>query len=460
MGCNGACCQNERVRPATFALVPCGARGLTRIAAFHNLGSGGAKRALHGLLRYLTDSGHSVEVFVPSTANEVFLPLHAVTHGVRVFPVRTTLGGIISSSIKYVPPVADGCSLVDLDRLHKTIAQTINDRDYAAVIVEQDRYTMSPFILRHLTKPSVYFCQQPSRRGEPILRILEGALHEHALNGRGRRDRFHSRGTSVFRWARQQMGRYAASVIAQIDRDNASAASTILANSLYSKESILRAYGLNACVSYLGVDTTVFKRLPKEKEQYLLSVGSCTPEKGFDFLIRVLGRLEGRLRPKLIIVSNTVITWWRQWLEQLAAREDVTLEFQTLLPDAELVELYNRALGFLYAPYLEPFGLAPVEAMACGTAVVAVKEGGVKESVIDNETGTLVERDEDSFAEAVRELLLDKAKRDRVGNGGVEWVRGFWTQQHAGQRLLKNLDRAVNAKRLDFNRASGNPRGS
>jgi hypothetical protein len=55
---------------------------------------------------------------------------------------------------------------------------------------------------------------------------------------------------------------------------------------------------------------------------------------------------------------------------------------------------------------------------------------------------------------------LDKAKRDRVGNGGVEWVRGFWTQQHAGQRLLRNLDRAVNGKRLDFNRASGNPRSS
>ena len=431
-----------------------------RIAAFHNLGSGGAKRAFHGLLKYLAESGHVVEVFAPSTADEDFLPLRAVAHGVRVFPVRTTLRGIISSSAKYAPPAAAGCSLVDLDRLHKTIAQVINGGDYAVVFVEQDRNTMSPFILRHLATPSVYYCPQPSRRGEAILRTLEESLRAHAFRGVGRGGRFRGRLASVLQWARRQMGRHAASVLSQIDRDNASAASHILTNSFYSRESILRAYGLNSSVSYLGVDMTVFKRLPRRKEPYLLSVGSCTPEKGFDFLIRVMGRLEGRLRPRLVIVSNTVNPYWRAWLEELAAHEDVTVEFKTLVPDGDLVELYNRATGFLYAPYLEPFGLAPLEAMACGTAVVAVKEGGVRESVIHNQTGTLVERDEDAFAEAVRELLLDHARRDRVGTEGVEWVRGFWTVQHAGQRLLRNLDRAVNGKRIDVNRTSPNPRGS
>lgn len=422
-----------------------------RIAAFHNLGSGGAKRALHGLLKYLAESGHVVDVFAPSTANEDFLPLRAVAHSVRVFPVRTTLGGIISSSAKYLPPFASGCSLADLERSHKSIARVVNNGDYAVVLVEQDRHTMSPFILRYVAKPTVYYCPQPSRRSEEILRCVKQSLPE-----RGRSGGF----PPAFQWVRRQVGRYADAVISRIDRDNASAASRILTNSFFSRESLLRAYGLNAFVSYLGVDTTIFKRVPGEKEDYLLSVGSCTPEKGFDFLIRALGRLEGRVRPKLVIVSNTVLTWWRLRLQQLAARKDVALEFKTLLPDEELVELYNRALGFLYAPYLEPFGLAPVEAMACGTAVVAVKEGGVRESVIHNQTGTLVDRDEDVFAEAIRELLLDKPKRARVGNEGIEWVRGFWTLQHAGQRLLRNLDRAVNGKHPDLNGTSVNPRSS
>jgi len=61
-------------------------------------------------------------------------------------------------------------------------------------------------------------------------------------------------------------------------------------------------------------------------------------------------------------------------------------------------------------PYLEPFGLVPLEAMACGTPIVAVKEGRVKESVVHLETGLLIERDENEFAEALTELIVNDAK--------------------------------------------------
>ena len=403
-----------------------------KFAVFHNLGSGGAKRALYGLVKYLTESGHLVEVLVPSTANEEFLPLKAVANGVRVFPVRTSLGGIISSSAKYLPPVSGSCSLADLERSQKTIARVINEGDYAAVIVEQDRYTVSPFILRFLVKPAVYYCAQPSRRGEAVLQTLRGRLH-------------HDNGCALpAQWARRQMARYAAAKIARIDKENASAAGRILTNSFFSRESILRAHGLNSFVSYLGVDTTVFRRLRREKGNYVLSVGSCDSFKGYDFLVRALSRLESRLRPRLIIVSNTVDIRWRRWLEQLAANKNVIVEFRVLLADEDLVELYNRAVVFLYAPYLEPFGLAPVEAMSCGTAVIAVKEGGVRESIIHDQTGMLIERDEVMFAEAVKELLVDKTRRDHIEERAVECVHAFWTLQHAGQRLLWNLNRAMN----------------
>lgn len=403
-----------------------------KLAVFHNLGSGGAKRALYGLVKYLAGSGHVVEVFVPTTANEDFLPLREVVHGVRVFPVRTTLGGIISSSAKYLPPVSGSCSLTDLERSHKTIARVINEGDYAAVFVEQDRFTVSPFILRFLTKPSVLYCQQPSRRGEAIWQTLKGPVYQNGGS------------VALAQWARRQLSRYAAGRIARIDRENASAAPHILTNSFFSRESILRAYGRNSCVSYLGVDTAIFRRLGRPKEDYVLSVGSCDPGKGYDFLIRALGRLEKRLRPKLVIVSNTVDLSWRRWLEELAARQEVVLELRRLLPDKDLVELYNRAVALLYAPYLEPFGLAPLEAMACGTAVVAVKEGGVRESVIHNQTGVLIERDDVLFAEAIKALLLDETRRHRMQEQAVDCVQAFWTMQHAGQRLMGNLNRVFN----------------
>jgi len=111
--------------------------------------------------------------------------------------------------------------------------------------------------------------------------------------------------------------------------------------------------------------------------------------------------------------------------------------------DEVLVQLHNRAKVFLYAPYLEPFGLAPLEAMACGTPVIAVKEGGVRESVVHNETGILTERDETMFAKAITELLLDEKRRQHMGQRAVEVVHDFWTLEHAGERLLWYLKGAV-----------------
>ena len=109
------------------------------------------------------------------------------------------------------------------------------------------------------------------------------------------------------------------------------------------------------------------------------------------------------------------------------------------------VQIYydNRAELVVYAPYLEPFGLVPIEAMACGTPVVAVAEGGTKESVMDKETGILTVRSEGVFAEAVSSLLKDDKRRETIGKRAVEVVRDFWTLEHAGKRMLDHLNLAI-----------------
>ncbi len=108
---------------------------------------------------------------------------------------------------------------------------------------------------------------------------------------------------------------------------------------------------------------------------------------------------------------------------------------------------YNRARLCVYAPYLEPFGLVPLEAMACGTPVVAVKEGGIRESVVHGETGILTERDEAAFADAVTTLLFDGTKSTQMGHRGIEAIHDFWTLEHAGERLLGHLQRVVSTGR-------------
>lgn len=75
----------------------------------------------------------------------------------------------------------------------------------------------------------------------------------------------------------------------------------------------------------------------------------------------------------------------------------------------QLVLEYNKAQICVYAPVLEPLGLVPLESMACGTPVVGVREGGVLESIVHEQTGLLTERDPAQFAGAVQHLLSNPA---------------------------------------------------
>jgi glycosyltransferase involved in cell wall biosynthesis len=232
----------------------------------------------------------------------------------------------------------------------------------------------------------------------------------------------------------------------KIERENASHANYVLANSYFSREAILRALGINASVCYLGIDTRLFRPLALTRENFVLSVGMCEGHKGFDFLLRALGLINESARPRLLIAANRTSRDWEAYLQKLAARLDVKLEIKRAVSDQELVVLYNQATVFVYGPILEPFGLAPLEAMACGTPVVAVKEGGVRETVVHGETGILTDRDEQAFAEAVAEMLRDEILRKRLGDQALESVKSFWTCEQAGERLVGHLERVAGGR--------------
>ena len=397
---------------------------LMKIAVFHNLPSGGAKRALRNYVKYLTRSGHLVDVHVPSTANEEYQSLRDDAHSLRVYPVKATILGSIYSTLRYVPPVR--VSFYDLERTERDIAEAINSGDYDVVFSEQDRFTSSPFLLKYVRKPLVYFCQQPTR--------IQEASIESVYRDTGCK-KSQSAWQSMWVWA-------FAKRLTEIDRSSASHANYILANSYFSRESIMRAYGRNSFVSYLGVDTTLFRPVGMSRERFVLTVGGCTPAKGFDFIVRSLSRVGSSIRPKLIVVSNSVNLRWKSCIEELARRLSVDVEIRSLIKDEELVLLYNSAKLVLYAPYLEAFGLVPLEAMACGTPVVAVKEGGVRETVIHDRTGILVDRDEEIFSKAIEALLRDPLKRDAIAQEARRVILESWTLEAAGDRLYNHLSRA------------------
>ena len=396
------------------------------IAVFHNLPSGGAKRALYGYVEYLIKNHHQVDVFVPSTANEDFLPLRDIATNVYEFPVVNTLENSIYSTIKYIPPQVKNISLRDLEKTEQKIAEVINNSSYDIVFSEQDQYTMAPFLLKYLTKPHVYYCQQPLRN-DAISEIIFPRKKNNIIG-------------SI-------LGLGSKIVVKRgldIDKNNSQYSNYTLSNSYFSRESILRMYGINSYVSYLGVDPSMFKPLDVPKEDFILSVGALTPEKGHGFLVDSLARIDPEIRPKLLVVSNSSYPPWKTYLIKHAEKLNVDMEILRLITDDELAILYNQAELVVYSPYLEPFGLITLESMACGTPVVAVKEGGVRETVIHKKTGLLTDRDENLFADAVTNMLSKDYKRYDMGKNAVKTVENYWTIDHAGDRLLKHLNRATN----------------
>ena len=391
-----------------------------RIAVVHNLPSGGARRALVEHCRGLRALGHTIEAFNPDTADEAFLPLAPVVDQAHVFRAPPPPGR--EASLFGRPGLRTGVRalrlLRALFRIHREIAEVVDRGGFDVVLATHDQFTHAPLALRYLRTPAAYFCQEP-------LRFVYDAPVGLAVGPQ----------TRLGRWVRSAATAGAQRLLGPIDATSMAAARVVLANSVFSHESILRAYGRPARVVYLGVDAERFRPLGVAREPYVLSVGALLPAKGFDFVVAALGRLPAERRPRLVIASDRGYGVFRDALERHARERGVSLEVRERVPEAELVDLFCRASVVAYAPYLEPFGLVALEAMACGTPIVAVAEGGVRESVEHGVSGLLVARDESAFAQAVAEVFADTVLARRLGQAGRAAVRERWTWAASCQQL-------------------------
>ena len=403
-----------------------------KIAVFHNLPSGGAKRSLYTYIQYLTQQGHIVDVFIPETANEEYLPLESVANSVIKYEVKPSFfREQIYSIFSYVPAIIKRVSVKNVMETEKKIAEDLNDSGYDIVYCEQDQFTMTPVIFKYLTKPSIYYCAQPIRNEQILKKVnnqkTKAGIFNHPLI-RPFADIF------VNNVETRDYER---------DIEFAEYSTNLLTNSYFTHENILRQYGKNALVSYIGVDNNMFTPLNLKRDNYVLSVGTCIPPKGYDFLIRSISNIPKNIRPELVIVGNSSDELWVEYLRSLADEKDVELDILTMISDDELIRLYNKAKLVVYAPYLEPFGYVPLEAMACGTPVVGVKEGGLRESILHNKTGLLKKKKKKDFANAIIKLLNDEELWNRLSQTGIKYIESAWTLEKAGERLLEHVYRIL-----------------
>jgi len=383
-----------------------------RIAVYHNLPTGGAKRTLHDVVRRLSRN-HRLDCFTLSGSSREFCDLRPYVQNVHVYRFQPTL--LLRSPLGRANALLRLGDITRLAKLSRHIARDIDAGNYDIAFVHPSQYTQSPTLLRFLQIPSLYYCQEPLRR-----------LYEPSTQH-----------------TRRQPGRWRAildrldparalydGVLRRVDLANVRAATGVLANSRFSAQNVNRIYGIEAEICYHGVDVAQFAPRGLKRKNMVLSVGALVPVKGHDFVIRSVGIIPASIRPGLTIVSNHASPMERVHVEQVARQCGVELNIRPTVSETELVALYNQVRATAYAPHLEPFGLVPLESMACGTPVVGVREGGVVETILDGETGFLVERDVQAFAQALQTICSNPDLATQYGMRGRSYVEEHWAWDH------------------------------
>jgi glycosyltransferase involved in cell wall biosynthesis len=408
---------------------------MLKIAIWHNLPSGGGKRALYYFVRGLTERGHQLACWSLDTADQSYLPLSDFA------PER-----IISSdyqgrsrqtfSAKWR---SDFNQTVDrmkaFDEACQRCAHEIEAGDFDLLFATGARLYSVPYIMRHLRTKKVLYLQEPCRylyEARPILPWVANAP-ENLEQAHLLRPRRFIADYPLLQSLRLQ---------AKQEWLNLRSCDQVLVNSYFSRESLLRAYGVDAKVCYLGVDTTLFRDLGLSRERVVVGLGSFDSIKGVDLAVRALALLP-EPRPTFVWIANSRDEAYLNATIELALSLGVELRIQMSISDVELVTILNKASLLLYTSRLEPFGFAPLEANACGLPVVGIAEGGIRETVQDGINGFLVDPEASCIARAVGELLQNPSLARQMGKRAVVHVERNWNLASSIDRLEEILLRAA-----------------
>jgi glycosyltransferase involved in cell wall biosynthesis len=330
-----------------------------RIGVIDNLADGGAKRIVcEHVLRLSTM--HEVYYAGPKGDHYFDPGLKAHKRYVMMVPGFTSKG--------LYRPVKELLDHTNLFFAYLRAYLWFKKHNVQVVVCHPDQQIQAPYILGISSIPTIYFCEEWKRI------VYEPELHPLPQNQR-------------FKYYYELLRRQ---LIRRIDRCLAGKSDVIVVGSAFVAEQVRMAYNRQARVISLGVDTSQFKPIKMDTKKYFLFVGTQTHTDGYD-----------------------LITQLKQAFDTIKVIE-VNIHTKRLLDD-ELIALYQSAVAVLCLARKEPFGLTALEAMACGTPVIAVKEGGYAETILDGQTGFLINRDIKDLKKTVHLLASDTALRARFG---------------------------------------------
>ena len=249
-------------------------------------------------------------------------------------------------------------------------------------------------------------------------------------------------------WKREQLaGGYDFSL--WVEKTALEMADAVIAVSGETKKDIERLFDVDPArvrVIYNGIDldeyrkvdsTAALKRFGIDPQKpYLLFVGRITRQKGIVHLVRAIEFMDRDFQIVLCAGAPDtpeIAKEMESAIEKAKTKRPDIIWIDEMVDKPAAVELYSHAAVFCCPSIYEPFGIINLEAMACETAVVASAVGGIKEVVVDGETGFLVpleqqkespfepinpEKFERDLAARINQLMKDRHLREKFGKAG------------------------------------------
>ncbi|MDK8827548.1 MULTISPECIES: glycogen synthase [Corynebacterium] len=270
-------------------------------------------------------------------------------------------------------------------------------------------------------------------------------------------------------WKREQLGG-GYDVSSWSERNAMEYADAVIAVSARMKDAILDAYPRispdKVHVVLNGIDTELWYPRPtweESKEQngwsvleelgvdpsrpMVAFVGRITRQKGVAHLVKAASLFDDGVQ--LVLCAGApdtpeIAKETEQLVHDLQEKRDGIFWVQDMLPKEKIQEILTAADSFVCPSIYEPLGIVNLEAMACGTAVVASDVGGIPEVVVDGETGTLVHYDESDpegfergIAAAVNNMVADRDRATKIGQAGKKRAEDVFSWENIAQQTVE-----------------------